>query len=83
MSLLNSIATTPAARAQFSGRQLADALEYYMAVQPSNTREDRCAATYDVGDAGILIIVAEGHLLTICTLDDAYRAYQQGVPTPG
>ena len=76
MRLLNNVATTPAARAQFTGRQLADALEHFMAGGPTFEYErDGCAGIYDVGDAGILAIVAEGHLLTICTLEDALRTY--------
>ena len=76
MCLLN-VATTPAARAQFTERQLADALEDFMAGGPQTLvyEGDRCAGIYDVGDAGILAIVAKGHLLTICTLEGAFRAY--------
>ena len=75
MCLLN-VATTPAARAQFTGRQLADALEHFMAGGPTLEYEgDRCAAIYDVGDVGTLAIVVEDHLLMICTLEDTFRAY--------
>jgi hypothetical protein len=76
MRLLNNVATIPAAREQFTGRQLADALEDFMAGRPTlEYKGDRCAGIYDVGDAGILAIVVEGHLLTICTLEDAFRTY--------
>ena len=71
-----NVATTPAARTQFTERQLADALEDFMAGrQTLEYKGDRYASIYDVGDAGILAIVVEGHLLTICTLEDALRAY--------